>query len=330
MLGRANESRVISQPQVRTFADYNRDRYWSLTKSIPKATKIAKLFPIADMFSGDSDIISSQDAFAVMHDQMGVNAPMGTTPAGWDGFVTGGNSPLGVGGEFRKGPLSRWNTTQVVACYTKNSSCTMHDYCTVNATNDELVNASDIARLTAAAFNKTLNKNLPTATQVAMSAMADEPGWHAPLDIPVATSTIVKARWQTYLQTQHLTPTDFGKTNWDDVVPNSGRGDAGAGSTSSATSVAMLPNRKLFYWSIRFAHWDSCRYFAEWTAGFQKAANDPKFPLYVNWNNFDGRMYAPGAGPWGSSAAESPNTGQMSYDWFEWARMKGGSMLWCV
>ena len=237
MLGRANESRVISQPQVRTFADYNRDRYWSLTKSIPKATKIAKLFPIADMFSGDSDIISSQDAFAVMHDQMGVNAPMGTTPAGWDGFVTGGNSPLGVGGEFRKGPLSRWNTTQVVACYTKNSSCTMHDYCTVNATNDELVNASDIARLTAAAFNKTLNKNLPTATQVAMSAMADEPGWHAPLDIPVATSTIVKARWQTYLQTQHLTPTDFGKTNWDDVVPNSGRGDAGAGNTSSATSV---------------------------------------------------------------------------------------------
>lgn len=38
---------------------------------------------------------------------------------------------------------------------------------------------------------------------------------------------------------------------------------------------------------------------------------------------FLNRMYAPGHGPF-----ESTTTAQMSYDWFEWARMKGGSMLW--
>ena len=44
---------------------------------------------------------------------------------------------------------------------------------------------------------------------------------------------------------------------------------------------------------------------------------------YVNWNNFDGRMYVSSKGPFPAGT-----TAAMSYDWFEWARMKGGSMLW--
>jgi hypothetical protein len=70
-------------------------------------------------------------------------------------------------------------------------------------------------------------------------------------------------------------------------------------------------------------HWDSVRYLAEWTSALQNSSGDPNFQSYVNWNNFDGRMYVGGKGPYKAGTA-----GQMSYDWFEWARMKGGTMLW--
>ena len=121
--------------------------------------------------------------------------------------------------------------------------------------------------------------------------MADEPGWDAMINIPTKTSSIVRQRWHTYLQAQGLTPNDFGATSWSSVVPDTGRGDAGAGNTSAAGNPLELPARKLFYWSIRFAHWDSCRYMGEWTAALQKASGDPDLQTYVNWNNFDGRMY---------------------------------------
>ena len=64
-------------------------------------------------------------------------------------------------------------------------------------------------------------------------------------------------------------------------VPNLGRGDAGAGNSSSAGDPTLLPKRRLFYWSVRFAHWDSCRYMAEWTAALQNASGDPTLQTYV-------------------------------------------------
>ena len=111
--------------------------------------------------------------------------------------------------------------------------------------------------------------------------MADEPGWDAMINIPTKTSSIVRQRWHTYLQAQGLTPNDFGATSWTAVVPDTGRGDAGAGNTSAAGNPLELPARKLFYWSIRFAHWDSCRYMGEWTAALQKASGDPDLQTYV-------------------------------------------------
>ena len=95
------------------------------------------------------------------------------------------------------------------------------------------------------------------------------------LTIPTKTSSIVRRRWHSYLQAQGLTPHDFGATTWGDVVPDTARGDAGAGNTSAAGNPLKLPARKLFYWSIRFAHWDSCRYMAEWSAALQLASGDP-------------------------------------------------------
>ena len=59
---------------------------------------------------------------------------------------------------------------------------------------------------------------MATRADQIMSPMADEPGWGT-ISIPVATSSIVKDRWQHYLQTvAKTTPDDFGETTWDDVV----------------------------------------------------------------------------------------------------------------
>ena len=70
-------------------------------------------------------------------------------------------------------------------------------------------------------------------------------------------------------------------------------------------------------------HGHKYRYVAAYTAELQAASGDPALQTYVNWNNFDGRMYVNGRGPYPAGTAA-----QFSYDWFEWARMKGGSMLW--
>eukprot|EP01043_Picozoa_sp_COSAG02_P016523 COSAG02_NODE_729_length_17991_cov_15.636262_12_plen_598_part_00 len=307
MLGRENSTQTSRAPQVRTYRQYNQDMYWSKVTDIPAPKRTAKLFPIADMYSGDSTLEATADAFEVLT-RMGINIPQGAEPKGWTGRKIGGFSAWGVGGEFRKGPGGA-----TVPCYTPNSSCTMHDYCTQNATDSELVNMTDLAKNAAAAFPCQLNtsseacQNSPTADpmKVVMSAMADEPGWGTPLNIPTTTSSAVKQRWQIYLQQRGLTPGDFGAQSWDDVVPNTARGAAGAGNSSDAISTLKLPARRLFYWSIRFAHWDSCRYIGEWTAALQEASGDASLQTYVNWNNFDGLvllcivlMYASAANAW--------------------------------
>ena len=127
--------------------------------------------PIVDTFSGDSDLNSHADA-ADAFARMGISVPMGAEPPGYAGRTVGGFAALGVGGEMRKGPGG-----SIVACCgrphslpslpasltpspayaqsttdTKNSSCSIHDYCTVNATNDELINATDLAHQANASF----------------------------------------------------------------------------------------------------------------------------------------------------------------------------------
>ena len=66
-----------------------------------------------------------------------------------------------------------------------------------------------------------------------------------PLNIPTATSSVVKARWHSYLQAQDLSPGDFGAASWDAVVPNTARGAAGAGNTSAAGNPLELPVREM-------------------------------------------------------------------------------------
>ena len=112
-----------------------------------------------------------------------------------------------------------------------------------------------------------------------------------------------------------MTPALLGAGTWGAVLP--------VRTHPSAVTALSLAQRRLFYWTVRFVHWDSCRYMNLWTSALQKASEDPTLQTYVNWNNFDGRMYVAGQGPYPAGTEA-----QMSYDWFEWARMKGGSMLW--
>jgi hypothetical protein len=71
----------------------------------------------------------------------------------------------------------------------------MHDYCTQNATDSELVNATDLASNAALAFPCKQNASSEACsksdtadpTKVVMSAMADEPG--APYDSPFTRPT---------------------------------------------------------------------------------------------------------------------------------------------
>ena len=98
--------------------------------------------------------------------------------------------------------------------------------------------------------------------------------------VPTDTSPIVKQRWISYLQAQGMTPTLLGSTSaegWDGIEPYRTHPDG--------LSPLPLAERRRFYWTVRFIHWDSCRYMAEWTAALQEGAKDPNFQTYVNWNS---------------------------------------------
>ena len=159
MLGRG----ASGEPSVQTFAGFNRAEYYSKMGTIPaRPAKTAALFPILDTFSTDADLTTKEEAFAALS-RMGVNVPTGATPWGQAngsaGMVEG---VLGVGGVFRKNGINAttgaylanaaYGTSPEVPCYEPNSSCTMHDYTVNNATDAELVNASDISRSARATF----------------------------------------------------------------------------------------------------------------------------------------------------------------------------------
>ena len=84
------------------------------------------------------------------------------------------------------------------------------------------------------------------------------------------------------MQLQGMTPALLGFVEWGEVVPMR--------ATPTGAIVLALTARRLFYWTVRFQHWDSCRYLAAYTAELQAVSGDPTLQTYVNWNNFDGRM----------------------------------------
>ncbi len=85
-------------------------------------------------------------------------------------------------------------------------------------------------------------------------------------------------------------------------------------------------SRRLFYWTMRFFAWDSARHFAVSTRALEKAFW-PGMPILTNWNFFSGRFYVPG--PVANNAdKQSADAAMGGHDWFEFGRLRGGTMLW--
>lgn len=150
---------------------------------------------------------------------------------------------------------------------------------------------------------------------MAIFALSDEPGWYYPRALrELQAQPTAMARFREYLKSQGLSPADVGAASWDDVQPI-GR--------SQATDPVR---RRLFYWTMRFFSYDSARYFADATRALEEAFY-PGMPIFTNWNFFSGRFYVPGPVA-NNSDKDSPDAAMGGHDWFEFARLRGGTMLW--
>jgi hypothetical protein len=150
---------------------------------------------------------------------------------------------------------------------------------------------------------------------MALFAMSDEPGWYYPeMYQKLRANPAGLARFRDYIKSQTLEPRDVGAAKWEDVLP---LGRSGA---------KDLRSRRLFYWTQRFFAWDSARHFANATKELE-AAFYPGLPIFTNWNNFSGRLYVPG--PVANNAAkQDPDAAMGSHDWFEYAKLRGTTLLW--
>jgi hypothetical protein len=151
--------------------------------------------------------------------------------------------------------------------------------------------------------------------EMALFAMSDEPGWYYPRMFQVVREQpAALERFRQYLREQGLQPQDLGAKTWDEVFP---LGRSGA---------RDLPARRLHYWTVRFYAWASARHFSDCVRALEKAFY-PGLPVFTNWNFFAGRFYVPG--PVANNAdKQHPDAAMGGQDWFEFARLRGGTILW--
>jgi len=152
-------------------------------------------------------------------------------------------------------------------------------------------------------------------TDLALMAMADEPGWYYPsCFVPVTNNPVALSRFRDYLKNQGLSPADLGARTWEAVWPK------------GHSQALDLPSRRLFYWTMRFFPWDSARYSAECTRALESVFYT-NLPVFVNWNFFSGRYYVPGPVA-NNRDRKSPDAAMGGQDWMEFGRMRGATMLW--
>ena len=158
---------------------------------------------------------------------------------------------------------------------------------------------------------------------ISIGAMADEQPagaiWPLP---PVAHSKLATTRWITYLQKQGFTPADFGNRSWSDVMP------LGRQPVSGDDEIF----RRLFYWTARFIAWDATDTYAAATKLSQQAFSKDVL-VYMNCNNFGGRFFypnspVPGNNPPPGQLCPGESCGVIAFDWLEFGRLRGASILW--
>lgn len=146
-------------------------------------------------------------------------------------------------------------------------------------------------------------------------AMSDEPGWYYPRMFQVVREQpAALASFRQYLRQQGLQPQDVGARSWEEVFP---LGRSGA---------KELPARRLHYWTVRFYAWASAKHFGDCVQALEKAFY-PGLPVFTNWNFFAGRFYVPGPVA-NNPDKQHPDAAMGGHDWFEFARLRGGTVLW--
>ena len=153
------------------------------------------------------------------------------------------------------------------------------------------------------------------AKDMAMFALSDEPGWYYPSAFEaLSKNEAAMDRFRKYLAQQGLKPSDMGEKDWSNVKP------------AGRSKAVNLEGKKLFYWTMRFFSWDSSRHFADATKALEKEFYEG-LPIYTNWNFFAGRSYVPG--PVANNRDKTSEDAAMGgHDWFEFGRMRAGTMLW--
>nr|BAL57169.1 hypothetical protein HGMM_F48A06C12 [uncultured Planctomycetota bacterium] len=152
-------------------------------------------------------------------------------------------------------------------------------------------------------------------TDMVLFAMSDEPGWYYPAMFKqVRENPQALQRFRDYVRQKHLNPQDLGAKSWDEIYP------------LGRSQVNDLPSKRLYYWTMRYYSWESARHFSDCVRALEKAFY-PGIPVFTNWNFFAGRFYVPGPVA-NNPDKKHPDAAMGGHDWFEFARLRGGTMLW--
>jgi hypothetical protein len=149
-------------------------------------------------------------------------------------------------------------------------------------------------------------------------------GWYYPATLDRASNDpAMLARFRAYARSQ------AGGPEWDPPAgagAERGQPPVGGWTPLGRGAARDAAARRQFYWSARFFPHDSARYFADATAALE-AAFYPGLPVVTNWNFFAGRSYVPGPVANNKDKAH-PAAAMGGHDWAEFARLRGGTMLW--
>ena len=278
-------------PHVKTFADFDQ-RYWDVIKraAVPEQDR-PRRFVVADRPSpGDSDALGWRPALENLR-SLGINTVFLPPTVEQRALMkeagvtrTGGGVYCPPGGEFD------YKVTPA---------------CPGDPAQLDAWAAGIAADYRAAGFNP---------ADLVSFTTRDEPSWSYPAVLDdLKANPVALERFRQFLRDNGLSPQDVGQAAWADVLP-----------VGRSRSTGSVPERKLFYWSMRFLAWDSARHLADVSAAVHKAFS-PATSTWENWHNYSGRFYNPFSY---SVAADVVDSGSGAYDWSEFARLKGASTLW--
>ena len=287
-------SKVSKSLSVQTFREYNTDTFWGeFPTPLPPAAR-PKLFPLIDRLITDSDVENEHLGLAAL-------AGLGYT---------------GLGCSFSNGPHTKAVFTKAGLQWTSSGG---HIPSFGFYTDEESNITKDASGWVAGGLEAGFN-----IADIKALKIADEPGWYYPSVYEAAANdSATVAHWHVLLQTTagFHSPSQLlaRASSWDEIV-----------FTGRSAANGTLTDRRRFYWTQRMFSLESARFYSNATRTFEKVLGPAGPRVFANWNNFAGRMFMPGdnGGESHNQAKTDPDEATAAHDWFDFARARGGSMLW--